>query len=245
MSPWRSGTCRREVADPCPGPLSARTADNARSSAADPHGYVRPGTTTPSAAPGAATGKATGSLHRRHRTEEYKKFLIKLDQEVPAGLWVHLVLDNYATRKAPAIKTRLLTHPRFHLHFTPTGSSWLNLVERWFAELTNKQVRPGVHREFLAQKTSHVCWSPRRQVKSPSARGQPAMPNPADRGTRPRSPARGQGEHVCSSSPGGELLLLIRSGVGTLTGRCSWVGPAVTSHVPQGRPICRGQNIQK
>jgi transposase len=99
-----------------------------------------------------------GSLHRRHRAEEFKKFLIKLDQEIPAGLDVHLVLDNYATHKTPAIKTWLLAHPRFHLHFTPTGSSWLNLVERWFAELTNKQVRRGVHKTVQAlEKDIRAC----------------------------------------------------------------------------------------
>ncbi|MFE7477171.1 peptidoglycan-binding protein [Streptomyces sp. NPDC057575] len=85
-------------------------------------------------------------------------FLIKLDKEVPAGLGVHLVLDNYATHKTPAIKTWLLAHPRFHLHFTPTGSSWLNLVERWFAELTNKQIRRGVHRSVQALEKDIRTW---------------------------------------------------------------------------------------
>ncbi len=99
-----------------------------------------------------------GSLHRRHRAEEFKKFLIKLDQEVPQGLDVHLVLDNYATHKTPAIKTWLPAHPRFHPHFTPTGSSWLNLVERWFAELTNKQIRRGVHRSVQALEKDIRAW---------------------------------------------------------------------------------------
>ncbi|MCX5338528.1 IS630 family transposase [Streptomyces atratus] len=114
------------------------------------HDYVRAGTTRLFAALEVATGKVIGSLHRRHRAEEFKKFLLKLDQEVPQGLDIHLVLDNYATHKTPAIKTWLLAHPRFHLHFTPTGSSWLNRVERWFAELTNKQIRRGVHRSVQA-----------------------------------------------------------------------------------------------
>ncbi|WP_037684662.1 IS630 family transposase, partial [Streptomyces griseus] len=83
-----------------------------------------------------ATGKVIGSLHRRHRAVEFKKFLTKLDKEVPSGLDIHLILDNYPTHKTPAIKQWLLAHPRFHLHLTPTSSSWLNLVERWFAELT-------------------------------------------------------------------------------------------------------------
>jgi transposase len=122
------------------------------------HDYVRAGTTTLFAALEVATGKVIGSLHRRHRAEEFKKFLIKLDQQVPADLDIHLVLDNYATHKTPAIKTWLLTHPRFHLHFTPTGSSWLNLVERWFAELTNKQLRRGVHTSVHALEADIRAW---------------------------------------------------------------------------------------
>lgn len=105
--------------------------------------YVRAGTTTLFAALDVASGKVIGSLHRRHRADEFKKFLITVDKQTPPDLDLHLVLDNYATHKTPAIKTWLLAHPRFHLHFTPTGSSWLNLVERWFAELTNKQIRRG------------------------------------------------------------------------------------------------------
>ena len=104
------------------------------------HDYVRAGTTTLFAALEVATGKVIGSLHRRHRAVEFKKFLTKLDTEVPADLEVHLILDNYVTHKTPAVKKWLLAHPRFHLHFTPTSSSWLNLVERWFAELTQKKL---------------------------------------------------------------------------------------------------------
>jgi transposase len=122
------------------------------------HDYVRAGTTTLFAALEVATGKVIGSLHRRHRAEEFKKFLIKLDKEVPDGLDVHLICDNYATHKTPAIKKWLLAHPRFHLHFTPTGSSWLNLVERWFAELTNKQIRRGVHRSVQALEKDIRNW---------------------------------------------------------------------------------------
>jgi transposase len=120
--------------------------------------YVRHGTTTLFAALEVATGKVIGSLHRRHRAEEFKKFLNKLDKDVPEGLNLHLVLDNYATHKTPAIKNWLLAHPRFHLHFTPTGSSWLNLVERWFAELTNKQIRRGVHKSVQALETDIRTW---------------------------------------------------------------------------------------
>lgn len=106
----------------------------------------------------AATGKVIGSLHRRHRTIEFKTFLAKLDREVPADLHVHLICDNYGTHKTEAIKKWLLAHLRFHLHFTPTGSSWLNLVERWFAELTTKKLRRGVHRSVQALERDIRAW---------------------------------------------------------------------------------------
>ncbi|MGY0071673.1 IS630 family transposase [Streptomyces sp. QTS137] len=128
------------------------------------HDYVRAGTTTLFAALEVATGKVIGSPHRRHRAEEFKKFLIKLDKEVPADLDIHLICDNYATHKTPAIKKWLLVHPRFHLHFTPTGSSWLNLVERWFAELTNKQIRRGVHRSVQALEKDIRNWNAARNA---------------------------------------------------------------------------------
>lgn len=121
------------------------------------HDYVRAGTTTLFAALEVATGKVIGSLHRRHRAAEFKKFLTKVDKEVPADL-VHLILDNYATHKTPAVKKWLLAHPRFHLHFTPTSSSWLNLVERWFAELTHKKLKRGVHRSVQALERDIRAW---------------------------------------------------------------------------------------
>jgi transposase len=120
--------------------------------------YIRHGTTTLFAALEVATGKVIGSLHRRHRTQEFKAFLTTLDKEVPADLDVHLICDNYATHKTPVIKKWLLAHPRFHLHFTPTGSSWLNLVERWFAELTNKRIRRGVHTSVQALEDDIRAW---------------------------------------------------------------------------------------
>jgi len=110
------------------------------------HDYKRHGTSSLFAALNTATGKVIGSLHARHRAIDFKKFLITIDQEVPADLDVHLILDNYATHKTPAIKRWLAAHPRFHLHFTPTGASWLNLVERWFGELTSRKLRRGTHR---------------------------------------------------------------------------------------------------
>jgi transposase len=110
------------------------------------HDYTRHGTTSLFAALDLATGRVIGQFHRRHRAIEFRKFLIRIDDAVPESLDVHVVLDNYATHKTPAIQRWLARHPRFHLHFTPTGASWLNLVERWFAELTQKQLRRGVHR---------------------------------------------------------------------------------------------------
>jgi transposase len=109
------------------------------------HDYKRAGTTSLFAALDAATGKVIGSLHARHRAIEFRTFLQRIDQQVPAELDVHLILDNYATHKTPAIKRWLAAHPRFVLHFTPTGASWLNLVERWFAELTRRLIKRGTH----------------------------------------------------------------------------------------------------
>lgn len=110
------------------------------------HDYIRHGTTSLFAALVVTTGKVIGRMHQRHRAIEFLKFLKVIDSEVPADLDLHLVLDNYATHKTPAVQRWLARHPRFHLHFTPTGASWLNLVERWFAELTRKQIKRGSHR---------------------------------------------------------------------------------------------------
>lgn len=110
------------------------------------HDYVRHGTTSLFAALDLASGRVIGQLHRRHRSIEFCKFLDTIDANVPARLDVHLILDNYGTHKTPRVRRWLLRHPRFHLHFTPTGASWLNLVERWFAMLTQKQIKRGVHR---------------------------------------------------------------------------------------------------
>jgi transposase len=109
------------------------------------HDYVRHGTTSLFAGLDTLSGRVIGALHRRHRAIEFRAFLERIDAEVPAGLAIHLVLDNYATHKTPAIRRWLLRHPRFELHFTPTGASWLNLVERWFAELTTKKIKRGAH----------------------------------------------------------------------------------------------------
>ena len=122
------------------------------------HDYKRAGTSSLYAALDLTTGKVISALHSRHRAIEFKQFLATLEREVPADLDVHLVLDNSSTHKTPAIQKWLLAHPRFVLHFTPTSSSWLNLVERWFGELTNKLLRRGTHRSVAALNADIRAW---------------------------------------------------------------------------------------
>ncbi len=110
------------------------------------HDYMRHGTTTLFAALDVATGKVIGRLHRRHRSQEFLKFLRTIDANVPADLDVHVIMDNYGTHKTPTVQRWFARHPRFQVHFTPTSASWLNQVERWFATLTEKQIRRGTHR---------------------------------------------------------------------------------------------------
>jgi len=113
------------------------------------HDYVRYGTTTLFAALDLATGRVIGELHRRHRSSEFLKFLRTIEQRVPPGLDIHLVMDNYGTHKSPTVKAWFARHPRYRLHFTPTSGSWLNLVERWFAILSQRQIKRGSHRSTL------------------------------------------------------------------------------------------------
>ena len=108
------------------------------------HDYKRHGTTTLFAALDVLTGTVIGECLPRHRHTEFLKFLRTIDREVPNGLQVHLILDNYSTHKHENVEKWLAKHPRFHLHFTPTSSSWLNLIERWFGKLTDKAIRRGV-----------------------------------------------------------------------------------------------------
>lgn len=110
------------------------------------HDYKRHGTTSLFAALDVATGKVIGETHRRHRSTEFRKFLDRIEANVPDHLDVHIVMDNYGTHKTALIRNWFAKRPRFHAHFTPTYGSWLNLVERWFAELTNKRLRRGTHR---------------------------------------------------------------------------------------------------
>jgi transposase len=118
-----------------PGQLERRT-----------HDYKRHGTTSLFAALDLKTGRVIGELHRRHRSQEFRRFLDTIEANVPGELDVHIVLDNYGTHKTALIRKWFAKRPRFHLHFTPTYGSWINLVERWFAEITHKRIRRGIFR---------------------------------------------------------------------------------------------------
>ena len=122
------------------------------------HDYLRHGTTSLFAAFNTADGNVISSTHRRHRTLEFKKFLTKIDSQVPDDLDVHLVCDNYGTHKSPAIVRWLEQHPRFHMHYTPTYASWINQVERWFAYLTDDLLRRSDHRSVQALEKDIRNW---------------------------------------------------------------------------------------
>ena len=107
------------------------------------HDYQRHGTTTLFAALSMLDGQVIGDCMPRHRHQEFIRFLKRIDAETPAGLALHLIVDNYGTHKHPRVQSWLKRHPRFHLHFTPTSSSWLNMIERWFREITDKRLRRG------------------------------------------------------------------------------------------------------
>ena len=110
------------------------------------HDYERHGTTSLFAALNIATGKVIGQCHRRHRHQEFLRFLDRIESEVPADLEIHLVMDNYATHKTPKVAAWFKRRPRYHLHFTPTSASWLNQVERWFAKITDQRIRRSAFR---------------------------------------------------------------------------------------------------
>jgi transposase len=122
------------------------------------HDYLRNGTTNLYAALDVASGQVINEMTPRHRAEEFRRFLNLIDKTVPDGLDVHVVLDNSSTHKAPTIQRWLVRHPRFTFHFTPTYSSWLNLVERWFAELTTKWIKRGSHRSVREPVASIRTW---------------------------------------------------------------------------------------
>jgi transposase len=122
------------------------------------HDYVRSGTTNLYAALDVASGQVIADMSPRHRAEEFRRFLNLIDSSVPEHLDVHVVLDNSSTHKTPSIQRWLVRHPRFTLHFTPTYSSWLNLVERWFAELTSKWIKRSAHRSVRDLIASIRTW---------------------------------------------------------------------------------------
>jgi transposase len=122
------------------------------------HDYQRHGITSLFAACNIADGTVIGQVHRQHRATEFKKFLATIDKTVPQELDVHVICDNYGTHKTPAITAWLARHPRFHVHFTPTGSSWINQVERWFGFLTDQMLRRGVHKSVQALESDIRAW---------------------------------------------------------------------------------------
>jgi transposase len=122
------------------------------------HDYVRHGVTSLFAAFNIADGTVISAIHRRHRAVEFKKFLTTIDAQVPAELDVHLICDNYGTHKTPAIRAWLAKHPRFHIHFTPTSSSWVNQVERWFGLITDEMIRRGNHTSVQSLEADIRAW---------------------------------------------------------------------------------------
>jgi len=122
------------------------------------HDYVRHGTTSLFAAFNVADGSVISSLHRRHRSTEFRKFLVKIDAEVPDDLEIHLICDNYGTHKHPTVRKWLQAHPRFHMHFTPTYSSWINQVERFFAFITADLLVRSDHRSVQALENDIRAW---------------------------------------------------------------------------------------
>ena len=155
------------------------------------HDYRRHGTTDLFAALEVASGKVITSMTARHRSEEFRSFLNLIDKQVPDGLDVHIVLDTVSTHKTPTIKRWLLRHPRFKLHFTPTYSSWMNLVERWFSELTTKWLRRGTHRSVTELKDSINAWTDNAGTTTRNR----------SCGTRPPTRSSTPWPHICNKFP--------------------------------------------
>ena len=160
------------------------------------HDYVRNGTTNLYAALDVASGKVITTMTERHRAEEFRRFLNLINRSVPDDLDVHVIVDNFSTHKTPEIHRWLVRHPRFHLHFTPTYSSWMNLVERWFAELTNKWLRRGTHRSTKELEASIEVGS--TAGTTPRSRSCGTRP-PTRSSTRSPATARGSLNQVTSS----------------------------------------------
>jgi transposase len=139
------------------------------------HSYVRHGTTSLFAALDVASGFVIGKCYKRHRAAEFLNFLKEIDAQVPEGLDVHIVMDNYATHKTPKIKAWLARRPQYHVHFTPTSASWINQVERWFAELARKRLRRGVHTS-VRQLEADIRAFIDRHNQNPSLSNGPYLP---------------------------------------------------------------------
>jgi transposase len=173
------------------------------------HDYVRHGTSSLYAALDLTTGQVIGSLHGRHRAIEFLAFLRKIDANVPADLDVHLVLDNASTHKTPAVKRWLTAHPRFVLHLTPTSSSWLNLVERWFSEPTTEKLRRGTHTSVRQLNADIRDWidtwndNPRPYVwtKTPIKSSNPSATTASELTTQDTSPRDRVLVYAIESSP--------------------------------------------
>ena len=181
--PWccawtRTRACGRWTAPPPDPALLPGTPQRAT------HDYTRHGTTNLYAALEVAGGKVVSQLTPRHRAMKFKRFLDRIDKQVPAGLDVHLICDNSSIHKTPAIHRWLVRHPRFHLHFTPTHSSWLNLVERWFAELTTSGCAGGP----TARWRSWSSRSNRGSTPGTRIRGRLCGPRPPMRSSTPSPP---------------------------------------------------------
>ena len=161
------------------------------------------GTTDLFAAFNIADGTVISQLRRHHRAAEFKTFLARIDKAVPAGLEVHLVCDNLATHKAPVIQAWLGRHPRFRLHFTPTGSSWINQVERWFGFLTDQMIRRGVHKSVQALEADIRAWIENWNANpQPFAWTKTAGPGQPEPPGRP-SPASASGAAAAAPRPRG------------------------------------------
>lgn len=128
------------------------------------HDYKRHGTTSLFAALDTTTGRVIGKCFDQHRAVEFKKFLIEIEANVPDGLDIHIIMDNYATHKTPAIRAWLARRPHWHVHFTPTSASWLNMVERFFAEITDKKIKRGAHRSVWELKAAIMDYIGKRNV---------------------------------------------------------------------------------
>ena len=174
------------------------------------HDYQRNGTTDLFAALDVASGKVLTQMTDRHRAIEFRRFLNLINRNVPDDLDVHVVIDNVSSHKTPEIQRWLVRHPRFHVHFTPTYSSWMNLVERWFSELTTKWIRRGTHRSVTELRDSIQHWvdtwndNPRPYSWHKTAEPDPRHPRRIyanESLTQDTSTAGPQVDHVCRLPP--------------------------------------------